>query len=716
LIQLSKKPVRSRKLENGSLIFEEVPLFSGYGTHIVYIHIGTPPQRVSVIVDTGSHYTAFPCKGCNSCGSHTDPYFDVEKSSTARTSTCTECRESFSCKATSKRCEFNQHYSEGSSWNAFQVVDKVFAGPPDLNDQFPVRNHSNFSLDFIFGCINSQTGLFNSQLADGIMGMSASEYTLTRQIYKAGLIERETFCLCFSKNGGYMSLGSVNAASHLKPMTYTKMLYNSGWFSIQLVDIEIAGESIGLPSSVYSKGKNAIVDSGTTDTYLPMASAAAFKAKWKELTKSDYSNSPLRLSEKKFSSLPVLTFVFEGGVRVDMPPENYLEKNPRSNLYTPRVYLDERTGSVFGANFMRNNDVLFDQTNQRIGFAPANCEWESLESDWTPEHDDSPDDDAPKIDVECEKEFRIVQDCDAICTGKGDDAKGHEIWAEVFEKKADHSKCEEPRTERRKCTVHCGDFHGDAGEKCDDVWGPCGANCKQTRQKLTAFGRRCRSEERACHIGPNCPEAHMGLMVTGRIEIELLNRKIWTPEMSDILTDGIAKLLYLPSGKAVSAGDVEVEYIEKKRRVESSKKAYFEVGVLVHAPPVVDEATAAALEIQMCAGDFSAGLQKRFAKGSESRFGSSDVESVRLGCVDVGVVTASGKAPYEFSDVPEQWKPLRFGGVGGFSKVFSRSFFLVLVVFAGISVCAVKRRGLLQRRWVSRRNRERRSSGVREDV
>jgi len=27
------------------------------------VWVGTPPQRKSVIVDTGSHYTAFPCVG-----------------------------------------------------------------------------------------------------------------------------------------------------------------------------------------------------------------------------------------------------------------------------------------------------------------------------------------------------------------------------------------------------------------------------------------------------------------------------------------------------------------------------------------------------------------------------------------------------------------------------------------------------------------------------
>ena len=59
----------------------EAPLFEGIGTHYAHIYVGTPPQRVSVIVDTGSHHTAFPCEGCSNCGTHTDAYYKPSASS-----------------------------------------------------------------------------------------------------------------------------------------------------------------------------------------------------------------------------------------------------------------------------------------------------------------------------------------------------------------------------------------------------------------------------------------------------------------------------------------------------------------------------------------------------------------------------------------------------------------------------------------------------------
>ena len=48
-----------------------------------------------------------------------DPHFDPKKSSTNSIK---------SCGAEGKKCYFKQSYTEGSSWSAFKVRDKVFVG------------------------------------------------------------------------------------------------------------------------------------------------------------------------------------------------------------------------------------------------------------------------------------------------------------------------------------------------------------------------------------------------------------------------------------------------------------------------------------------------------------------------------------------------------------------------------------------------------------
>ena len=47
-----------------------------------------------------------------------DPYFDPSKSSTSKVLKCER----------DQRCYFRQSYSEGSSWHAFKVSDKLWVG------------------------------------------------------------------------------------------------------------------------------------------------------------------------------------------------------------------------------------------------------------------------------------------------------------------------------------------------------------------------------------------------------------------------------------------------------------------------------------------------------------------------------------------------------------------------------------------------------------
>eukprot|EP01036_Dinobryon_divergens_P027593 gene27593-36396_t len=89
---------RQRRLSTENNYTEQTPLFQGMGVHYSYLWVGTPPQRVSVIIDTGSHHTAFPCVGCK-CGKHMDPHFDPAKSSSAIVRDCS-----------GKKCFYRQSY------------------------------------------------------------------------------------------------------------------------------------------------------------------------------------------------------------------------------------------------------------------------------------------------------------------------------------------------------------------------------------------------------------------------------------------------------------------------------------------------------------------------------------------------------------------------------------------------------------------------------
>lgn len=132
--------------------YQSVPLSQGYGTHFASVWVGSPtPQRKTVIVDTGSHYTAFPCSDCRNCGGHhhTDPYFDPSKSATFRELQCDECQDGVLC--TQGKCRFRQAYTEGSSWDAVQVEDLLYCGGTDVLDSVNPTDE-NYQINFMFGC------------------------------------------------------------------------------------------------------------------------------------------------------------------------------------------------------------------------------------------------------------------------------------------------------------------------------------------------------------------------------------------------------------------------------------------------------------------------------------------------------------------------------------------------------------------------------------
>lgn len=116
-------------------------LYQGYGTHYIDLWCGSgnssPPQRQTVIVDTGSAVTAFPCSGCrDSCGKdyHIDQVFDETLSSTFKPLGCDECMRGRCTVASghpeNNNCKIGMSYQEGSSWTAFEARDNCYVGGP----------------------------------------------------------------------------------------------------------------------------------------------------------------------------------------------------------------------------------------------------------------------------------------------------------------------------------------------------------------------------------------------------------------------------------------------------------------------------------------------------------------------------------------------------------------------------------------------------------
>ena len=427
-------------------------LYQGFGTHYVDLWCGTPRQRQTVIVDTGSGVTGFPCHECVNCGAkdyHIDGVFDQSASSSFSTPSCNECMVG-SCPDKGRHaddtCAFSRHYGDGSSFTAFEAIDDCYVGGLHGTHKVTTPSHNKkhkhqpidpaidpwqadkFKFDLRFGCETQARGLFVTQLADGIMGLNRAPAAYWKQMYDAGVTKRQAFSLCFSRhpeasrNGtesGAMTLGGSDPRLHHDQMVFVDTSMNDGMFNVKLRQVHLrdgkgGASALSLPNDpkvvtldipqASMKSGRFIVDSGTTDTYLPRSFKPYFDKVFRDLSGVDYGSSVYTLTQDDLEALPTILFQLEGNeamnkaildqgngspvvglaanidpehpldVLVAMPPSHYMEA-VGNGLYKARINMREPSGGVFGANTIMGHDVYFDVEGQRIGWAESTCDY-----------------------------------------------------------------------------------------------------------------------------------------------------------------------------------------------------------------------------------------------------------------------------------------------------------------------------------------------------
>ena len=116
-------------------------------------------------------------------------------------------------------------------------------------------------------------------------------------------------------------------------------------------------------------GKGVIVDSGTTDTYLPRYLKTRFESIFEAMSTAAYSTTRMNLTPTQRRRLPAILLKLQGQdgdtVTIHVPSSAYIE-NLGKNTYIGRLFLTEGSGAVLGANVMSNHDVVFDPENKRV--------------------------------------------------------------------------------------------------------------------------------------------------------------------------------------------------------------------------------------------------------------------------------------------------------------------------------------------------------------
>ncbi|XP_057970985.1 aspartic proteinase PCS1 [Malania oleifera] len=363
----------------------------------VSLAVGTPPQNVTMVIDTGSELPWLRCvKNDTSL-----PRFDPTRSSsylpvTCSSPTCTTRTRDFpipvSCDSTN-HCHATLSYADGTAIEGNLASDAFRIGSSDI----PAA---------VFGCMDSIASSYPEEDSKntGLMGMNRGSLSFVSQMG----FPKFSYCISVSDLSGVLFLGDANF-SWLAPLNYTPLVqistplpyFDRVAYTVQLEGIKVSGKLLPLPKSVlvpdHTGAGQTMVDSGAQFSYLLGPVYTALRTEFLNRTSgilrvSDDPNFVFQgtmdlcyrvpLSQKSLPPLPAVSLVFQGAEMV-VPGDRLLYRVAGRVMGNDSVHCFTFGNSdllgmeayVIGHHHQQNIWMEFDLERTRIGLAQVRCDW-----------------------------------------------------------------------------------------------------------------------------------------------------------------------------------------------------------------------------------------------------------------------------------------------------------------------------------------------------
>ncbi|KAF9196052.1 1,3-beta-glucanosyltransferase [Haplosporangium sp. Z 11] len=307
--------------------------------------IGSPAQTVRMQFDTGSSRFVIATSECRKCAGYS--HFDRSKSTTFGAGT---------------RQPWQIRYRRATSY-ALGVMgqDRVTLGDITVMGQ-------DLSL------VEDESDTFERSV-DGVLGLSLGAIsgvdTVFQNMMSQGVVARGMFSIYLGKQslggGGEVVFGGLDMA-RVAPghdITYSPVISRTRWM-VRFRDILVNG--VALSRSTPSTTFPAVLDTGTTLLTLPSEVADWIN---QQIPGAKYVNRRWAIP---CSSKSRLQFEIEGK-RFSVPSEDLVRGRSCAagqGMCHSTVQTSSARYMILGDVFIKNNYVVFDQNNRRIGIAPLN--------------------------------------------------------------------------------------------------------------------------------------------------------------------------------------------------------------------------------------------------------------------------------------------------------------------------------------------------------
>ncbi|KAK9742436.1 hypothetical protein RND81_03G172800 [Saponaria officinalis] len=360
----------------------------------VSLLVGTPPQHVSMVLDTGSELSWLHCKK----NPNVDSLFDPVHSTSYNPVSCTSpvCRTRtrdltlpVSCDP-KKLCHATVGYADMSSMEGTLALDNFKMG------ESPVPG-------VVFGCMDSGFSSGDDPRTTGLLGMNRGSLSFVTQMG----YPKFSYCISGQDSSGVLLFGEVSFP-WLKQRSYTPMVkistplpyFDRVAYSIQFEGIKVGPKLLNLPKSIlrpdHTGAGQTMVDSGTQFTFLLGPAYTALKNEFLAQTRDKLrvlgdDNYVFQgamdlcyrvpLSQKGYPPLPTVTLMFQGA-EMSVSAERLLYRVPgevrgpdgihcftfgNSDLLGVEAY-------IIGHHHQQNMWMEFDLENSRVGLAEVRCD------------------------------------------------------------------------------------------------------------------------------------------------------------------------------------------------------------------------------------------------------------------------------------------------------------------------------------------------------